>query len=93
MARPAPVIAALAVLAAVAWLGLLGARGGFWRCDQTLDEERALTTADVLAIVPARDEGALIEASVGSLLAQDYGGRLDVVVVDDGSRDDTAARA
>ncbi len=86
-------IAALAVLAAVAWLGLLGARGGFWRCDQTLDEERALTTADVLAIVPARDEGALIEASVGSLLAQDYGGRLDVVVVDDGSRDDTAARA
>lgn len=86
-------IAALAVLAAVAWLGLLAGRDGFWRCDQTLDEERPLTAPDVVAIVPARDEAALIEASVGSLLAQDYGGRLDVVVVDDGSRDETAARA
>jgi hopene-associated glycosyltransferase HpnB len=83
----------LAILAAVAWLGLLVGRHGFWRCDQTLDEERPLIAPDVVAIVPARDEAALIEASVGSLLGQDYAGRLDVVVVDDGSRDDTAARA
>ena len=83
----------LAVLAAVAWLGLLLGRDGFWRYDQILDEEHPLNAAAVLAIVPARDEAALIEASVASLLAQDYRGRLDVVVVDDGSRDDTAARA
>jgi hopene-associated glycosyltransferase HpnB len=83
----------LAAVAAVAWLGLLVGRDGFWCCDQTLDEATLPTACDVVAIVPARDESALIEASVASLLGQDYAGRLDVVVVDDGSRDDTAARA
>jgi hopene-associated glycosyltransferase HpnB len=87
------VIGLVAGLAAVAWLGLLLARDGFWRCDQILDEGTRATAWDVLAIVPARDEAALIEASLASLLAQDHAGRLDVVVVDDGSRDDTAARA
>lgn len=83
----------VAGLAAVAWLGLLVARDRFWHCDQVLDEGAPATACDILAIVPARDEAALIEASLASLLAQDYAGRLDVVVVDDGSLDDTAARA
>jgi len=87
------VIDLLAGLAAVAWLGLLLGRDGFWRCDQILDEAPPPTSPNVVAIVPARDEAAVIEASVASLVAQDYAGRLDVVVVDDGSRDDTAARA
>ena len=83
----------LAGLAAVAWLGLLSGRDGFWRCDQVLEDATPSTSPDVVAIVPARDEAALIVANVASLLAQDYAGRLDVVVVDDASRDDTAARA
>ncbi len=86
-------IDALAVLAALVWLGLLLGRDGFWRCDQRLDAAVPAATPAVLAVVPARDEAALIEASVASVLAQDYPGRLDVVVVDDGSRDGTAARA
>jgi hopene-associated glycosyltransferase HpnB len=93
MAGAARVIDLLALAAALAWLGLLRCRDGFWRCDQTLDEQRPVSTRDVLAIVPARDEAATIAASVASLLRQDYAGRLDVVVVDDGSGDDTGARA
>lgn len=86
-------IAAAAALAVVAWLVLLVGRDGFWRCDQTLEPRTPAVAPAVLAIVPARDEAALIEASVASLLAQDYAGRLDVLVVDDGSADDTARLA
>jgi len=48
---------------------------------------------DVDIIVPARDEAATIGAAIGSLLAQDYPGRLGVVLVDDNSTDGTAASA
>ncbi len=48
---------------------------------------------DVTAVVPARDEAACIADSVGSLLAQDYPGRLRVILVDDGSTDGTAGLA
>jgi hopene-associated glycosyltransferase HpnB len=44
----------------------------------------------VVAIVPARDEAALIAKSMGSLLAQEYGGDFHVVLVDDQSHDGTA---
>jgi hopene-associated glycosyltransferase HpnB len=44
----------------------------------------------VVAVIPARDEAATISTTVASLLAQDYPGELEVVVVDDGSRDGTA---
>ena len=46
-----------------------------------------------MAIVPARNEAAVIGESVGSLLRQDYPGQLAVVVVDDDSTDGTAAAA
>src|ERR1700739_524817 len=43
-------------------------------------------------VVPARDESANIGPCVGSLLAQQYPSELlRIVVVDDDSRDDTAA--
>ena len=47
----------------------------------------------VVAVVPARNEAAVIAESVGSLLRQDYPGQLAVVVVDDDSSDGTAAAA
>jgi cellulose synthase/poly-beta-1,6-N-acetylglucosamine synthase-like glycosyltransferase/peptidoglycan/xylan/chitin deacetylase (PgdA/CDA1 family)/spore germination protein YaaH len=47
----------------------------------------------VTVIVPAYREAKVIERTVHSLLAQDYAGPLDVVVVDDGSPDDTYAVA
>lgn len=47
----------------------------------------------VIAIIPARNEAAVIASAMTSLLAQDYPGRLDVVLVDDHSSDDTARLA
>ncbi|MBO3752214.1 glycosyltransferase [Streptosporangiaceae bacterium NEAU-GS5] len=44
----------------------------------------------VSVIVPAYNEAAGIAATVRSLVATDYSGTLEVVVVDDGSGDDTA---
>ena len=47
------------------------------------------TWPDVTAIVPARDEAAILPTTLPSLLAQDYPGRFRVVVVDDASSDRT----
>jgi glycosyltransferase involved in cell wall biosynthesis len=48
------------------------------------------TWPTLTAIVPARDEAAHVEAALRSLLAQDYPA-LDVIAVDDRSRDATGA--
>lgn len=42
-------------------------------------------------VIAAYNEGKVISATLQSLLKTDYQGDLDVIVVDDGSRDDTAA--
>jgi len=47
----------------------------------------------VAAVVPARDESAVIERSLSSLRRIDYPGRFFIVLIDDGSRDGTAALA
>ncbi|WP_240778090.1 polysaccharide deacetylase family protein, partial [Nonomuraea basaltis] len=47
----------------------------------------------VSVIVPAYNEAAGIEATVLSLVTTGYRGEIEVIVVDDGSTDDTAARA
>jgi cellulose synthase/poly-beta-1,6-N-acetylglucosamine synthase-like glycosyltransferase len=47
----------------------------------------------VSVIVPAFNEARVINATIGSLLAQSYPGPLEIVVVDDGSPDDTAGVA
>jgi hopene-associated glycosyltransferase HpnB len=44
----------------------------------------------VAAVVPARDEAALLPETLPSLLSQDYAGDLAVVLVDDQSADGTA---
>jgi cellulose synthase/poly-beta-1,6-N-acetylglucosamine synthase-like glycosyltransferase/peptidoglycan/xylan/chitin deacetylase (PgdA/CDA1 family) len=48
---------------------------------------------DVTVIIPAYNEAAGIEATVRSMAASAYRGRLEIIVVDDGSTDDTAAIA
>ncbi len=50
-------------------------------------------TPAVSIIVPAFNEATVIEKTIHSLLSQEYGGVLDVVVVDDGSPDGTGAVA
>jgi hopene-associated glycosyltransferase HpnB len=86
-------VTAIAVLSLAVWLYLLLLCGGFWRADRRLDAGDG-TAADwpaVIALVPARDEEAVIGDALGSLLSQDYPGPFRVIVADDHSRDATAA--
>jgi hopene-associated glycosyltransferase HpnB len=90
------------VLAAVAWVYLLCAHGGYWRTDRRLPgpSGRSLPARSeperwpsVVAVIPARDEAAILPRTLPSLLAQEYRGSLSIVLVDDGSSDGTAAVA
>jgi hopene-associated glycosyltransferase HpnB len=76
------------------WVYLLFFRGGFW----WLPYRPAPIAAgaggrSVVAVIPARDEAAVVGHAVASLLAQDYGGSFHIVVVDDQSSDGTAEAA
>lgn len=73
-----------------AWLWLLLLQGWFWRTDVRLPASREPDAwPDVCVVVPARDEAAVLPASLPSLLAQDYPGRAEIFLVDDGSTDGT----
>ncbi|MGA5524777.1 glycosyltransferase [Streptomyces pseudogriseolus] len=79
-----------AAVSLAAWLWLLLLQGWFWRTDVRLPASRDPDAwPDVCVVVPARDEAAVLPASLPSLLAQDYPGRAEVVLVDDGSTDGT----
>ncbi len=88
-------IIAVSAFPVLVWLGLFRFRAGFWRADQRLDAEMAepATWPAVVAVVPARNEAAVIGRSLTSLLRQDYPAAVSVIVVDDNSDDETAARA
>ncbi len=94
-----PLVTTTALLSLAVWLYLLLLRGGFWRADRRLGEageslgESLGEWPAVIALVPARDEQDVIAAALGTLLAQDYPGPLKIVVIDDNSRDATAAAA
>ena len=81
----------VAALAAVAWVVLLAGHGGFWRTSQRLP--RVASEPErwpaVVAVVPARDEAAVLPETLPTLLAQDYPGRFAVTLVDDASTDGT----
>ncbi len=77
-----------------AWLWLLLGQGFFWRTDVRLPRrEQPDTWPSVCVVVPARDEAAVLPDSLPSLLAQDYPGRAEVFLIDDGSSDGTGALA
>ncbi len=84
---------ALAVLALLAWAYLLVLHGRFWQAGPVLAPARPAALPDVDIVIPARDEAEGIGDALRSLLAQDYPGRLRVIVVDDGSSDGTGAVA
>ncbi|MER8223763.1 glycosyltransferase [Streptomyces sp. NPDC094143] len=79
-----------AAVSLLAWLWLLLCQGLFWRTDVRLPPRREPDAwPSVCVVVPARDEAAVLPAALPSLLLQDYPGRAEVFLVDDGSRDGT----
>jgi hopene-associated glycosyltransferase HpnB len=83
----------IAFLALAVWLYLIFAHGKFWLSDPQLPPATPQEFPDVDIIVPARDEADTIGPVIGSLLAQDYGGKYRLILVDDNSTDGTAALA
>ena len=101
-----PILAGFAVLAALAWVYLLTVHGGYWRTSQRLPvvarpggaaarggPEVPARWPSVVAVVPARNEAAILPVTLPTLLAQEYPGPFSVVLVDDTSTDGTAATA
>ena len=77
------------VLLVLRYLGLLWFSYLNHLDEEVLDELRMPL---VTILVPAYNEGAVIQGSIRSLLGLDYP-RYEVVVIDDGSRDDTYQKA
>src|SRR5512142_57960 len=55
-------------------------------------QEQAMPNPLVSAIIPVRNGAQFLGAALDSVVAQDYG-PLEVIVIDDGSTDETAAVA
>ncbi|WP_181768450.1 glycosyltransferase [Streptomyces albidus (ex Kaewkla and Franco 2022)] len=84
----------IAASSLAAWLWLLLGQGLFWRTDIRLPpSEEPSHWPTVAIVVPARDEAEVLPLSLPSLLAQDYPGRAEIFLVDDGSTDGTGALA
>jgi hopene-associated glycosyltransferase HpnB len=81
-----------ATVAAAVWAYLVVGHGGYWRASQWLPQVTGEPGRwpDVVAVVPARNEAAILPATLPALLGQDYPGPLSVILVDDGSTDGTA---
>jgi len=74
------------------WLYLLLARGGFWRMRAAEPEGTLPNPAPpVVAVIPARNEAAVVVQAVASLAAQRYPGPFRIVLADDDSEDGTGA--
>jgi len=87
-------IAWIAAVSLAAWLWLLLCQGFFWRTDVRLPPRRDPDEwPSVCVVVPARDEAAVLPASLPSLLAQEYPGRAEIFLLDDGSSDGTGELA
>jgi hopene-associated glycosyltransferase HpnB len=83
----------LAALSLAIWLYLLLGRGLFWRPFLGRPAAPPPRWPSVVAVVPARNEAAVVGEAIASLLSQRYAGDFRVVLVDDHSSDGTAAAA
>lgn len=86
-------LAGIASLLTWAYLGLFHWR--FWRSDQMLPviKGKVKKWPAVVAIIPARNEAEFLGRSLQSVADQDYPGKFRVVLVNDGSSDNTAGVA
>src|SRR5438132_348192 len=86
--------AVIGVTTVAIWVYLLFFRGGFWWLPYRPAPLAAnIGGRSVVAVIPARDEAAVVGRAVASLLAQDYDGNFRIVLVDDQSSDGTAETA
>ncbi len=76
-----------------AWVYLLFGRGGFWRVAVSPAPTLNGPAKSVVAVIPARNEEALVGKAVASLLNQNYPGALHIILVDDHSTDGTIRAA
>jgi hopene-associated glycosyltransferase HpnB len=84
----------LSLAAAGIWLYLLFGRGGFWRMREEPAPGTQLSPApQIVAVIPARNEAAVVGRSIASLAKQQYPGEFHIVLVDDDSTDGTADAA
>lgn len=82
----------LAAASLATWAYLAAGHGRFWRTSLRLPPAQAPRDGawpDVVAVMPARDEAAVLPETLPTLLSQDYPGTFRVVVVDDASSDGT----
>lgn len=89
-------LAFLAFLALCAWLYLAFGHGDFWRAEARLDTapgRQPEAWPDVVGVIPARDEAAVIGRTLAAHQASDYPGRFSLIVVDDASADGTGGLA
>jgi len=93
MFSPTLWLLAATLLSLLIWLVLLLFWGQFWRTDQRLRGSAPTVWPRIGVVIPARNEAAVIAASVRSLLQQNYRGDFQIVLVDDQSEDGTAAVA
>jgi hopene-associated glycosyltransferase HpnB len=77
----------------VVWIYVLLGRGGFWRVSLSSIPKLSAPPKSVVAVIPARNEEAVVGRAISSLLNQDYSGSLRIVLVDDDSTDRTIAAA
>ncbi|MGB8700940.1 MAG: glycosyl transferase family 2, partial [Thermosynechococcaceae cyanobacterium] len=71
-------------VSSISWIYLLAFRGRFWRCDQRLTVSSKVALAhwpSICAIVPARNEAAVLPQSLRGLFTQRYPGSFRVVLV------------
>lgn len=75
------------------WVYLLLCHGMFWRepARPAPTNTDLSSCPDVVAVVPARNEAAVIAPAIRSLLGQSFGGEFSIIVVDDGSEDGTSS--
>jgi hopene-associated glycosyltransferase HpnB len=86
--------AVIGAATAAIWIYLLFFRGGFWWLPyRSAPIASNVGGRSVVAVIPAREEAAVVGHAVASLLVQDYAGRFHIVVVDDQSSDGTAEAA
>ncbi len=91
------VVACLGAVSTSAWLVVLLGRARAWDLRPVGEEEPAPSEPaawpSVAVLVPARNEGASLPHTLPALLAQDYPGEWQMVLVDDRSTDGTAGLA